>query len=63
MSREIEEWEYEIRNETPILPSNRGNKQEYLNMMGEEGWQLVCWEASSPVLAYAIFKRPKKDSY
>lgn len=61
MSKEIQQWEYQIRFESPILTSNRKAKEERLNIMGEEGWELVSWVEATPLLAYAIFKRPKQQ--
>lgn len=42
-NKDLQEWEYEIRYESPILNSNKQMKVEHLNVMGEAGWELVSW--------------------
>ena len=47
----MQKWEYKIV--TIMLPKQ---KEQELNFLGEQGWELVAWDHSS----HYIFKRPKK---
>lgn len=55
----VRQWEYEIRFDTHILSSNIRQKEERLNDMGEEGWELVSFVHGADNIAYAIYKRQK----
>lgn len=63
MSKEIEterRWEYEIVYDTHIFTSNKQQKRDRFNMMGDEGWELVSFVHGVENIAYAIYKRPKQ---
>jgi len=62
-TEERQQWEYVIEYESPILPSNKKNHENRLNMFGERGCELASYhEDRSSLNAYYIFKRPKSPN-
>jgi hypothetical protein len=52
----IQEWEYEYVDTFLGLPDAKPN----LNLMGSQGWELVCVHKFAFFFVKYIFKRPKQ---
>lgn len=54
-------WEYEIAVFKRIGEEDSEAEQEnVMNLLGDEGWELVTVAVQSPSMAYAYFKRMRR---
>jgi hypothetical protein len=56
-------WEYKVDSFEPIPRGHTGKLQDYLNKLGDEGWELaslVGHETVQTLFFTVVIKRPKK---